>query len=99
MHLVISDKIIKMSDLPNNQSDEILKGKWKAYDVEKSLYVDSMSTTNSPEGRAKIICDGLRPNDVPLNLRKLYVECVYGSNEKVKARLISCIYFIGRSVR
>ena len=29
--------------------DEMLKGKWKAYDVEKSLYVDSINKANSIE--------------------------------------------------
>ena len=82
-----------------NDWDEILKGKWKAYDVEKSLYVDSINKANSPEERAQIICDGIRDGDVPCNLAKLYVEAVYGSNEKVKSCIISRTYFIGRSCR
>ena len=82
-----------------NQWDEILKGRWVAYDVEKSLYVDSINKANSIEERAKIICDGLRPGDVPDNLRKIYMEGVYGSNEKVKSRVISRTYFIVRNSR
>ena len=42
-----------MSSDNSNEWDEILKGKWKAYDVEKSLYVDSVNKANSPEERAK----------------------------------------------
>ena len=74
----------KMSEIDGNEWNEILKGKWKAYDVEKSLYIDSVKRVNTPDGRAKIICDGLREGDVPENLKKLYVEAVYGKNEKVK---------------
>ena len=88
-----------MSDKIPNEWDEILKGKWKAYDVEKSLYIYSVSRVNSPEGRAKIICDGLRPDDVPENLRKLYDEAVYGSNEKVRTRILGRMYFLGWQVR
>ena len=88
-----------MATANENQWDEILKAKWKAYDVEKSLYVDSINKANSIEERAKIICDGLRPGDVPENLKKIYMEGVYGSNEKVKSRIISQTYFIGRSCR
>ena len=78
-----------MSSDNSNEWDEILKGKWKAYDVEKSLYVDSVNKANSPEERAKIICDGLRDGDLPGYLAKLYFEAVYGSNEKVKTCIIS----------
>ena len=88
-----------MSSDDSNEWDEILKGKWKAYDVEKSLYVDSVNKANSPEERAKIICDGLRDGNLPGNLAKLYFEAVYGSNEKVKTRIISRTYFIRRSCR
>ena len=88
----------KMSD-SGNERDEILKGKRKAYDVKKSLYVDSMNKANSADERAKIICDGLRDGDVPSNLAKLYFEAVYGVNDKVKSRIMNHVYFIGRSCR
>ena len=83
----------------NNDWQQILKGKWKPFDVEKSLYVDSENKANSVEEKAKIICDGLREGDVPENLKKIYMEAIYGSNEKVKSRVISRVYFIGRTVR
>ena len=60
---------------------------------------DSVKRVNSPDGRAKIICDALREGDVPENLKKLYVEAVHGKNETVKARILGRMYFIGRSVR
>ena len=88
-----------MASNTENQWDEILKGRWAAYDVEKSLYVDSINKVNSIEERAIIICDGLRQGDVSENLRKIYLEGVYGTNEKVKSCIISRTYFIGRNCR
>ena len=88
-----------MAEKVVSEWDEILKGKWSAYDVEKSLYIESVKKTSAPDVRAKRICDGLRPGDVPPNLNKLYVEAVYGSGPKVKARIISHLYFIGGKVR
>ena len=88
-----------MAEHVTSEWDEILKGKWKVYDVEKSLYLDSVKKTSAPDERAKLICDGLRPGDLPDNLHKLYVEVVYGSDAKVRSRILSCIYFIGGKVR
>ena len=79
--------------------DEILKGKWRAFDVEKSLYLESVKCTPSSDEKAKFICDGLRLGDIPDNLKKLYNEAVYGSDIKVRSRIISRIYFIGGKVR
>ena len=77
----------------------ILKCKFKPFDVEKSIYADSMQIANCPMMFAQYICDGLRPGDVPENLRKLYQEAVYGTNEKVKSRIVSRMYSIGQRVR
>lgn len=88
-----------MADKFVSEWDEILKGKWKAYDVEKSLYIESVKKTLAPDERAKFICDNLRPGDVPENLKKLYNDAVYGSDAKVKTRITSRIYFIGGKVR
>ena len=73
-----------MAEKQISEWDEILKGKWKAYDVEKSLYIESVKKTSAPDERAKFICDNLRLGDVPENLKKLYNEAVYGSDAKVK---------------
>ena len=78
---------------------EILKGKYKPFDVEKSIYIQSQRLANSPLMFAQYIIDGLRPGDVPENFMKLYREAVYGTNPKVKSRIISRIYNIGRIVR
>ena len=78
---------------------QILKAKYKPFEVERSIYIDSQKLANGPMMFAQYICDGLRPGDVPDNLRKIYREAVYGTNEKVKARIVSRIYSIGRLVR
>ena len=90
-----------MAEAQNTGSewDQVLKGKYKAFNVEKSIYIDSQSVANGPLMFAQYIYDDLRPGDVPDNLRKLYQEAVYGSNSKVRARIISRIYSIGRIVR
>ena len=97
--LVISSELTTMAEKIVCEWDEILKGKWSAYDVEKSLYLESVKKTSAPDVRAKIICNGLRQGDVPENLRKLYMEAIYGSDAKVHARIMSHIYFIGGKVR
>ena len=89
-----------MADGDNSSDwDEILRCKFKPFDIEKSIYTDSQTVANGPNMFAQFICDGLRPGDVPDNLRKLYREAVYGTNAKVKSRIISRIYRIGGIVR
>ena len=79
--------------------EKILQGKFKVYDVEKSLYTENRNKANSPEILAKFICDHLRPGDVPDNLKRLYHEAVYGSDKKVKQCIIKRIYSIGGKVQ
>ena len=79
--------------------DKILQGKFKVYDVEKSIYSENRNKANSPEILAKLICDGLQPGDVPNNLKSLYTEAVYGSDKKVKLHIIKRVYTIGGKVR
>ena len=88
-----------MAETNGNDWDEILKCKFKAFDVEKSIYTDSQQIACSPLMFAEKILDGLRPGDVPENLRKLYREAVFGSNAKVRSRIISRVYRIGGIVR
>ena len=79
--------------------ESVLKSKFKAFDVEKSLYSQNRSKANTPEMYAKYICDGLRDGDVPDNLRKMYTEAVYGTDAKVKKRIFKRIYAIGQKTR
>ena len=79
--------------------EKILQGKFRFYDVEKSIYAQNCNKANSPDMYAKLICDNLRPGDVPPNLIQLYQEAVYGSNAKVKARIIKRVYAIGTKTR
>ena len=79
--------------------DQILKNRFRAYDVEKSIYIESQKVANGPMMFAQNIYDALRPGDVPDNLKNLYKEALYGNNSKVKARIISRMYSIGWIVR
>ena len=79
--------------------DKILAGKFKLYEIEKSIFAENRNKSNSPEVMAKFICDGLRPGDVPDNLKLLYQEAVYGSDKKVKQCITKRIYTIGGKVR
>ena len=88
-----------MSNLQSNEWAVVLKAKFKAFEIEKSIYRDSQKIASGPLMFAQYICDGLLPGDVPENLRKLYHEAVHGTNAKVKQRIISRIYSIGRIVR
>ena len=78
---------------------QILKCKYRPFDVEKSIYTESQNVANGPLMFAQYISDALRPGDVPDNLRKLYREAVYGTDGKVRARIINRVYSIGRLVR
>ena len=77
----------------------ILNQRYKACPVEKAIYVRTKALDNQPEVYAKYICDGLKESDVPANLLKMYREAVYGSNEKVRARIHKCMYFLGEKTR
>ena len=95
----LSQTECQMADTEENDWGQILKCKFKPFDVEKSIYIESQQVASSPIMFAQYICDGLRPGDVPDNLRKLYREAVYGTNSKVKSRIVSRIYRIGGIVR
>ena len=79
--------------------EAILKERYGVFDVEKSLYKQYMTSLSTPCVLAQALCDGIRPTEVPFNLRKLYKEAVYGTNAKVRARILNRMNTIGRSVR
>ena len=76
-----------------------MKSKFKPYNVEKSIYIQSQRVANGPLMFAQYICEALHPGDVPNDLHKLYKETIYGTNAKVKSRIINHIYSIGQKVR
>ena len=89
-----------MSDeSPNSGWDLVLKSKFKAFDVEKSIHSQNRNKANTSEQYAKFICDGLHDGDVPDNLHKLYIEAVYGTDSKVKKRILKRVYTIGQKSR
>ena len=79
--------------------DKILQGKFRFFDVEKKIYAENRNKANSPDMYAKLICDNLTPGEVPENLQKLYHEAVYGTDPKVKTRIIKRVYAIGTKTR
>ena len=79
--------------------DDLLAQKFKVFKAEATIYVESSQRSNGPDMYAKYICDNLGPSDVPHDLKKLYMEAVYGSNDNVKKRIRSRMYLIGRHVR
>ena len=79
--------------------DKILQGKYKFYDIERNTYSANRKRANSVEMYAKYICENIQPGDVPDNLRFLYNEAVYGSDPRVKQRIIKRVYSIGNKVR
>ena len=79
--------------------EKILQGKFKFYDVEKLIYTENRNKSNSPEVMARFISNSLNPGDVPDNLKDLYHEAIYGSDKKVKQRIIKRVYSIGSKVR
>ena len=76
----------------------LLSQKFRVYQLEESVYIQSSKTANSPEKYAKFICDAIRPGDVPEALHRLYIEAVYGLDKDVKSRIKNRIYLIGRHV-
>ena len=78
-----------------NDWDAIRRQRFSVYDVEKSVYMNTKAKDNQPEVYAKYICDAIRDGDVPENLRKMYREAVYGTNLKVRKRILKRTYFIG----
>ena len=86
-------------DEPKTGWEQILKGKFKAFDVEKSIYSENRNKANTPEMYAKFICDTLRDGDVPDDLKKMYHEAVYGTDPKVKARIRRRVYALGEKCR
>ena len=77
----------------------MLEQKFKVYNIEETVYIQSSQKANGPEMFAKFICDAITPGDVPDALKRLYQEAVYGINVNVKARIRNRMYLVGRHVR
>ena len=79
--------------------DQMLKERFAVYDVQLSVYKDNMNRLNKPRAFAKTICDALRPTEVPFTLRRLYREAVYGTDVKVRLRILNRMNTIACSAR
>ena len=100
LYSLVFDWMVKRSIMASGFDwEKILQGKYKFYDIEKSIYSQNRNKANSPEVMAKFICDGLAEGDVPDNLKALYHETMYGTDKKVKQRIIKRVYAIGGKVR
>ena len=78
---------------------EFLDQKFKVYNIEETVYIQSSQKANGPDMFAKFICDAMKPGDVPKALHMLYHEAVYGSDVNVKNRIRNRMYLVGRHVR
>ena len=78
---------------------QFLEQKFKVYQLEESVYIQSSQKANGPEMYVKFICDAIQPGDVPYALKRLYEEAVYGTDPQVKLRIRNHMYLIGRHVR
>ena len=76
-----------------------MEKKYRIYQLEESVYIQSSEKSNGPEMFAKFICDSIHEGDVPNDLKRLYHEAVYGTDSKVKERIRNRMYLIGRHVR
>ena len=85
--------------MESSDIEKIMQSKFKFYDVERSIYLENRNKVNAPEDFAKLISDGFRPGDVPENLQKLYREAVYGTDKRVKRRIIKRVYAIGNKLQ
>ena len=79
--------------------EQMLKERFAVYDVELSIYKDNMNRLNKPRAFAKAICDGLHPTEIPFTLRRLYREAIYGTDAKVRLRILNRMNTIARSAR
>ena len=67
---------------------ELLKDRFPMFKVEEVAFVESLKIANSNEVAAEGIYEAIKQqDDIPQNLKLLYKEAIYGSNEKVKGRI------------
>ena len=79
---------------------EILKDKYSTFKIEEKAFVESLKICNSNEIAAEQIYQAIKDEDeIPDNLKLIYREAVYGSNERVKLRVRNRIGNIRRHLR
>ena len=79
---------------------QIGKAKFPIYKVEENAFLESLKIANSNEVAAERIYEAIKNDeDIPENLKLLYKEAVYGSNERVKNRIRARISSFRRNNR
>ena len=88
-----------MSETSSNPHWAALLAKsYKIIDLETEVYRTKQRCANGNEMFAKYICDAMKEGEVNDNLRQLYNEAVYGTDEFVRARILKRIYSVRQKV-
>ena len=78
--------------------EDVLKDRFPTFKVEELAFIESLKIANSTEVAAERIYEAIKTNDeIPENLKILYKEAVYGSQEKVRLRIRNRIGNIRRN--
>ena len=70
---------------PNPYWASLLSKPYKVTELEKQIYKSKQKCANGNPMFAKYICDGMKEGEINEDLRQLYVEAVYGSDEFVRS--------------
>ena len=76
----------------------LLAKSYKVIPLEMQVYKAKQKSANGNEMFAKYICDAMKEGEVNDDLRQLYIEGVYGSDEYVKARILKRMYTVRQKV-
>ena len=80
--------------------EEILRDRYATFKVEEQAFLDSLKICNSTEISTERIYDAIKGDpDVPANLKLMYREAVFGTNQQVKNRIKNRLGNIRRHVR
>ena len=66
----------------------ILKDRFFTFKVEENAFLQSLDSCNSTEIAAERIYESIKDDDeIPENLKLLYQEFIFSTNDKVKSRI------------
>ena len=80
--------------------ESILRERYATFKVEENAFLESLKICNSTEVSAEKIYLTIKDDaDIPRNLKLMYREAVYGSDEKVRNRIRNRVGNIRRNLR
>ena len=80
--------------------ESILRERYAMFKIEENAFLESLKICNSTEVSAEKIYLTIKDDeDIPRNLRLMYKEAVYGSNDKVRNRIRNRIGNLRRNLR